>query len=401
MPSLIVRFHDSTLENLSWFVSQPDNVGQAVDWQSGSEQDLAELATKHTAAVVLVIAQQDVYLSSYEIPDKASRQVLSSIEYQIEDQLAQDIDIQHFALGDQSHNPVAIAVVEKGIMQSCIKLIQKYGLAVSHIVPEVFLCPWSGKTGEVNLIESHEAVILRYGEFQGIKCHPHLCEEMLKLINAEQEIKVVNYYLQDTESYESVKIEGYPGASKQLTPEHLDQAVTGRINLLQREFQITSVWLKILRLWKWILSLLLVFIAVSGYNSAIALQQLETRLSDIKTVQYELLKNHLPSNINQSDDLKKELINLLKQSQSSDEQVNFLELLRKFTLAKTTFPSVIVSKIGYQIKRLSIDITSSQLSDIESLLEAIEADGQVTKLENLNIKPDIISGQFVLVGVTE
>ncbi len=268
-------------------------------------------------------------------------------------------------------------------------------------MPEVFLCPWSGKTGEVNLIESHEAVILRYDEFQGIKCCPHLSGEMLNLINAEQEIKVVNYYLQDIESYESVKIEGYAGASIQLTSEHLDQAFTGCINLLQGEFQITSVWSKLLRLWKWVLGLFLVFIAASGYNSAIALQQLETRLSEIKTVQYELLKNHLPSNINQSDDLKKELINLLKQSQSGEEEVNFLELLRKFTLAKTTFPSVIVSKIGYQNKRLSIDISSSQLSDIESLLEAIEATGQVTKLENLNIKPDIISGQFVLIGITE
>jgi general secretion pathway protein L len=400
MASLIIRFHDSTLDDFSWLVSQSENVKQTVDWQTGSEQDLAELAKKHTA-VILVLAQQDIYLTSYEVPNKASRQVLSSIEYQIEDQLAQDIEIQHCALGNQSGNPVVIAVIEKVIMLRCITLVQKYGLAVTRIVPEIFLCPWSGNTGEVSVIESHDAVILRYGEYQGIKCHPQLGEEMLDLIAAEREIKVVNYYLQNTESYDSLKVVKYPGASSQLTLEHLEKGISASINLLQRQFQITSVWSKLLRIWKWVLGLFLILIVVGGYNKAIALQQLESRLSDIKTTQYELLKNHLPSHINKSDDLKKELINLLKQSQSGDEEVNFLELLRKFTLAKTSFPSVVVSKIGYQNKRLSIDITSNQLSDIESLLEAIEATGQATKLDNLSIKPDIISGQFVLVGVGE
>ena len=400
MSSLLVRFHDSTLNNFSWLVRQSDNSKQAVDWQTGSEQDLPELAKKH-AAVILVIAQQDIYLTSYEVPNKASRQVLSSIEYQIEDQLAQDVEIQHCALGNQSGDLVAIAVIENTIMRRCITLIQKYGLAVTQIVPEIFLCPWSGDSGEVNLIESHDAVILRYGEYQGIKCHPQLAKEMLDLIAAEREIKVINFYLQNTESYDAVKVEEYPVTSNQLTLEHLEQGFSSNINLLQRQFQITSIWSKLLHLWKWVLGLLLILIVVSGYNRAIALQQLETRLSDIKTTQYELLKNHLPSHINKSDDLKKELINLLKQSRSADEDVNFLGLLGKFTLAKTSFPSVVVNKIGYQNKRLSINITSNQLSDIESLLEAIEASGQPIKLDNLTIKPEIISGQFVLVGVGE
>ena len=97
MSRLIVRFHDSSLDELSWVVEHADGNSIAVRWLVGSEQQLRELAKTHSA-VVLVIPQQDVYLTSYEIPDKASRQLLSSIEYQIEDQLAQDIELQHFAL---------------------------------------------------------------------------------------------------------------------------------------------------------------------------------------------------------------------------------------------------------------------------------------------------------------
>jgi len=123
-------------------------------------------------------------------------------------------------------------------------------------------------------------------------------------------------------------------------------------------------------------------------------------LSDIKAAQYEQLKNYLPANIDQSDDLKKELINLLKQGQSGKAEVNFLELLRQFTQAKSVYSSIIISRIGYQNKRLSIDVTSNQLNELESLLESIESSGQAVKMENLNIKPGIVSGQFVLDGAS-
>jgi general secretion pathway protein L len=397
MSRLIVRFHDSTLDDLSWAIDQIDGSSVAVKWLHGSEPQLAELAKNHSE-VMLVIPQQDVYLTSYEVPDKASRRVLSSIEYQIEDQLAQDVERQHFAIGDQSSNPVTIAVLDKSIMQSCIDLIRKHGLVVTQIVPEIFLCPWAGIAGDVNLIESHEGVILRYGDNQCIKCRPQLCETMLDLIADEQDIGTVNYYLQQPDSYQSMKVEKYPCAFNQLTSEHLHDASSECMNLLQRQFQKTSAWSKLLHAWKWVLGLLVVLMAVTSYNKAIALQQLEGQLSHIKTSQYELLKNYLPAGISQTDDLKNELIKLLKQSQSGGEEVNFLELLRRFTKEKASYSSVIIGKIGYQNKRLSIDITSNQLNQLESLLEVIETTGQAAKLENLNIKPDIISGQFILDG---
>jgi type II secretion system protein L len=399
MSRLIVRFHDSAMDNLSWCVDQADDAGQLVNWQAGTERQLPELAKKHNT-VVLVIAQQNIYLTDFEIPSTASRQVLAAVEFQIEDQLAQDVELQHVALGDQSNNPVAIAVLEKSVMQRCIELIQKHGLQVTQVVPEIFLCPWSGKTGDVNLIASHEAIIIRYGEYLGIKCNPELCETMLDLIAAERDIKAVNCYLPSPESCASMNRGQPPGVFKQLESGHHDPTGSGTINLLQLNFQISSIWSKLLHSWKWILGLLLVLVAVTGYNKAIALQQLELRLADIKAAQYEQLKDYLPASIDQSDNLKNELINLLKQAQSAKPEANFLELLRQFTQAKNAHSSIIISRIGYQNKRLSIDITSNQLSDLESLLEAIESTGQAVKMENLNIKPGIISGRYVLDGAS-
>ncbi len=395
MSSLVVRFDDLSLQGFSWVVTETENDDKPVRWQADSGRSLAELAKNHHQ-LTLVIPQQYVYLTHYDLPDRVSRQVLGAIEYQIEDQLAQDVEHQHVALGDLSANPVAIAVVEKSIMQRCVELLQKQGLSATQIIPEMFLCPWFGNAGDVCLLECADGVILRYGDHAAIKCAWELTETMLDHLAAEQDIQIVNYYLLDAASYPSVKVDKYPGQQNELTLNSLKLNQTGVINLMQRQFQMSSIWSKLLGIWKWVLGLLLVLLALTAYNRAIALSGLEAQLSELKAAQYHLLKDYLPTGIDQSSDLKNALISLLKQNQSGENEVNFLQLLQEFTRAESAFASVTITRIGYQNKRLSIDVTSNQLSEVEALLQALESAGQTAKLDKLSIKPNLISGQFVL-----
>jgi hypothetical protein len=159
---------------------------------------------------------------------------------------------------------------------------------------------------------------------------------------------------------------------------------------------MSSIWSKLLGIWKWILGLVLVLLALTAYNRAIALNDLEAQLSELKGAQYALLKDYLPTEIDRSSDLKNALITLLKQNQSGEQEVGFLQLLQEFTRAKSAFAAVTITRIGYQNKRLSIDVTSNQLSQVEALLQALESAGQTAKLDKLSIKPNLISGQFVL-----
>ena len=397
MSRLIVRFDDLNLDSFSWVVTETEDDSVAVDWQDASASALAQLANAHHQ-LTLVIPQQHVYLTSFDLPDKASRQVLSSIEYQIEDQLAQDVEHQHFAIGNPSSNPLPIAVVEKSIMHDCLALMRKQGLVATQIIAEMFLCPWFGNPGDVCLLECKDGVILRYGEYQAIKCRSDLTQTMLDHLAAEQELQIVNYYLQDLESFPSIQVSEYPGAPHELSLKQLNPGNASVINMLQREFQVTSLWSKLASVWRWILALAFILLAVTAFNRAIALNDLEAQVSAVKASQYELLKDYLPANTEPSADLKKILIDLLKQNQSSGNEVSFLTLLQEFTRAKKAFSSVTISKIGYQNERLSVDVTSNQLSEVEALLAVLEKSGQGVVLEKLSIKPNLVSGQFVMEG---
>jgi len=123
---------------------------------------------------------------------------------------------------------------------------------------------------------------------------------------------------------------------------------------------------------------------------------MEAELVSVKARQFELLKDYLGPQVTQSDNLKKELIKLLQANKSGQKQADFLSLLLDFSQARTAFTSVQVVKVGYQKQRLSVDISSTQLNDVEALHAALNAKGLSTKLERLSIKPELVSGQFIL-----
>lgn len=397
MSRLLLRFHDATLDSFDWVVSdESGSIGSG--WQQSSQSALSALLSKHALPVVFVIPQQHVYLTEFQVPEKASRLILSSIEYQIEDQLAQDTELQHYATGKDSENKVPIIVVEQSIMKDCRSLQEKYGVRVIQIIPEIFLCPWQGKTGEVNLIENHPGFLLRYGAYHGIKIQQQLLGSVLGLINREQTIESVNYYLTDEVAFEEFKIDSYPANYYPASDLTIDVNNADIISLQQRQFQSSSQWLKLFQVWKSVTVLIFLLLSLGIYSRVLALQDMESELAAVKASQYELVKEYLGPKITAADNLKKEVIKILQQNGEAMEQSGFLDLLLIFSQSRSVFPSIEVVKIGYQQQRLSVDFNSKKLDEVEALQAALNATGLTISLERLNIKPDFISGQFVVEG---
>jgi type II secretion system protein L len=319
--------------------------------------------------------------------------LLSAIEYQVEDQLARDIESQHVAIGNAGANPVSIAVVDRAIMMRCLALAQGHGLRLLQILPELFLCPWTGSG--IALMQGYEGYLLRFGDYRGFKCNADALPAMLKLIGNEVEFEQITCYGdgQPPPGIDDYQIETRPLAEAR--PGFVDAPV---IDLQQRDFQLSSPWHALGRAWKWIAILLAALLAVGGYNKAVALQALEQDLAAVRQQQFELVKSYLPADIGPNDNLKKALIERLKQVQSSQNKQGFLKLLLEFSRARAKFPEVEITRIGYQGKELVFDISSTQLNKIETLLEAVQKRGIDATLVNLNIKPERSSGRLVLNG---
>lgn len=396
MSRLLLNFADRELNDFRWAVEDPASQASPLEWQYANASELAAVTAAHRIPVVILIPQQCVLMTSVDLPQKPSRQIIAAIGYQVEDRLAQDVDSQHFALGDTSVNPVQVVVVEKAIMKRCLELCDEHDLRLAQIIPELFLCPWSEST--IRIIDGYQGLLLRYDQFLGFSCARETLPDMLKLIKQQGEINEIIYYAASEQDTEGSPVEIFdPDIITRPMPAFtlLDTAV---IDLQQREFQPSSAWKEIARPWKWIAIIAGVLTLSFAYNKAIALQQLESDLNDIEAKQYQLVKPYLPVSTGPDADLKKILINQLKQQQSSQVEIGFLSMLVKFSDARVAFKSVEVSRISYQKEQLNIDLQSSQLSDIEALQVAVEKQGIKARLQDLNIRPDLISGRLVLSG---
>jgi general secretion pathway protein L len=394
MARLLVQFFSDELAEFRW-ASIDEAVQTAdIDWQQAEEDEIATIAAQHPHPLIMIIPQQCVYMTQVELPQRAGRQLLSAIEYQIEEQLAQDVESQHCALGDINANPVSIAVIERSIMMRCMALAQGHGLRLIHIFPELFLCPWTGSG--VALMQGHDGYLLRYGAFRGLKCSEQTLAAMLEMVGREVEFDNIACY--EAEAETALSLDGMNLERTALSaarPGFIDAPV---IDLQQRDYQMSSAWQGLAKTWKWVALLLAGLLVIGAYNKAMALHDMEQDLAAINQQQFELLKPHLVEDTEPNDNLKNALIDRLKQLQSSQSEQGFLQLLLKFTRARDQFPEVNITRIGYQGKELVFDISSTELKKIETLLEVVQKQGVNAELSSLNIKPELSSGRLVLRG---
>ena len=391
---LLIQFFSDEFAGFRW-ASIDEAVQTAdIDWQQAEENELSTVAAQNPHPLILVIPQQCLYMTQIELPQRAGRQVLSAIEYQVEDQLAQDIESQHCALGDINANPISVAVIERSIMMRCMALAQTHGLRLIHIFPELFLCPWTGSG--VALMQGHDGFLLRYGDYRGLKCSEHTLAAMLEMTRREVEFDSIDCYLAASET--APQLDGFalePRALATARPGFIDAPV---LDLQQRDYQMSSAWRGLVKAWKWVAVLFAGLLILGAYNKAVGLYDMEQDLAAIKQQQYELLKPHLADDIGPNDNLKKALIDRLRQLQTNESEQGFLQLLLEFTRAHEQFPEVDITRISYQGRELVFDISSTQLIKIETLLEVVQKQGVDATLVSLNIKPELSSGRLVLRG---
>lgn len=395
MTRLFLRFHDESFDSFDWAEVDNDREEAEFSWQQSVVTELPQLISGHSHPVILFVPQQLVFYTEFEVPEKATRQVLASIEYQIEDRLARDSESQHFAQGRLSANRVPVFVVAQSVMQMVQGLQQTYSLRIQQVLPEMYLCPVPAE-GRVTMIGSQSGVVLRFSGNQSFKCQPEVLTSVIDMIAREATIEQLDCYLDEAMLPEALAKGKYPLSYKSLQVSDID--LGNAINLQQRQFQASSSWLKIYQAWKAVAVAAMVLLSLEVINRVSDLDAMEQQLASIKNRQYELIKDYTGPAVTADSNLKTEMIKLLQNSSSSDQQVDFLQLLLEFSRARQAFNSIDIVRIGYQQDRLSVDISSTQLNDVESLHAALKARGFNVDLDRLNIKPELVSGQFIVGG---
>ncbi|MFA5530260.1 MAG: type II secretion system protein GspL [Thiohalomonadaceae bacterium] len=146
----------------AWLVHGVDGLGRE---QRGSLEDAARASAGLRVLVLAPTAH--LLLTHTTLPLQNRHKLRLAVPYAIEDQLSDDVENLHFALGmRQEGGAVPVAVMARARLQAWLAGLAAAGLQANALVPDALALPLA--PAEWSLLLGHEGVLLRTGHARGL-----------------------------------------------------------------------------------------------------------------------------------------------------------------------------------------------------------------------------------------
>ncbi len=125
----------------------PADAGAAVQWRrfgeaapaGVSQGSLEELAAEagSTPVQVLVPGEQ-IFITRLNLPTHNRQRLRKAIPFALEDQLLDEVESLHFALGQRHGDSIEVAVVARALLDGWLERLRQAGLVVERLLPDVY-----------------------------------------------------------------------------------------------------------------------------------------------------------------------------------------------------------------------------------------------------------------------
>lgn len=353
----------------------PEAITAAALWSpEGGLQNLSatlpELAGRATdRRVVVFVPAADVRLASIEVPARSLQKVLQAAPYVLEEQIAEDVDTLHFALGPrQAAGGYPVAIVARERIDSWLGALTASGIQPDVLVPEHLSLPWGADDRVPVLIERGE-VIARTAAFQGLSCLPDDLPAYLQIADPDNRYSLRVFVLPEFSpdlSQLGRPVELLPGHRSALEVLVKHWRPETSINLLQGAYSRREKMSRAWGPWRlpaalaagWLL-LCLVAAAVDAYRlsseaeaqAALNVQRFQTLFPDEKRI----------------IDLTAQLEQKVAALKSGTANQGMLRLLEPVAGAMSTVPGLAVQNLQFREGALYLNLTGPDLQALEQL----------------------------------
>lgn len=136
--------------------------------------------------IVVLVPSADVRLASIDVPARQAAKVLQAAPYALEDQLADDVDTLHFALGPrQKDGRWPVAVISRAKMNEWLRPFTECGLLPDAVIPDALCLPPADGDRWSALAEA-DLISVRSAPFSAFSCVPEDLELFLQLADPER-----------------------------------------------------------------------------------------------------------------------------------------------------------------------------------------------------------------------
>lgn len=362
---------------LCFFRLQPPDQAEWLHSNSAVRRGaLAELA-EHVAGarLVLIAPGEAIALHRIPLPSRKRSTWARAVPYALEDQLVEDVETLHFALGalpDQGRLPVA--VVGRDTLRGWVDTCAQVGLIPAAIIPEPLLLPW--QEGDWSILLDNQRAVVRTGRWDGFATELDLLELLLSQAMAEagdarpQRLRVWGH---PPPGLVEIGLEPWIDDS---APEPLQVFASAyqpaaTINLLQGDYSLRARWGPRLRPWRAAAALAGVWLLIQGFSLAHEHWSLRRAQTTLRATMEQVYKDAVPGAtriVNPRVQLETRLRELRPASTSGGA---LLELLYRGTRSLADFPDITLRGFNYRDGQLDLDLEGGNPAVLDQLRQKL------------------------------
>lgn len=395
MPAPLSFFRFRTPEQVEWLRS--DGVVQR-----GS---LAEMEAQAASGRWLLVAPGEaVTLRPVALPSRKRSTWARAIPYALEDQLADEIEALHFALGSvPEHGRLPVAIIAHATLRAWLDACESVGLSPVAVIPEPLLLPW--QEGEWSLLLEPQRAVVRIGRWEGFATERDLLELLLKQALTEasdakpQRLRVWGDHPSGLSDYD-VELQIEDSAPEPLRLLAINNPPASTLDLLQGPYSRQAHWGRRLRPWRAAAILAGLWLLTQGVAQIYDYWRLQRELTTLRAEMERIFKDAVPDAtriVNPKVQMETRLRELRPANAGKGA---FFELLYQGGSLLPHFPGVALRSLNYRIGQLDLDLEGgnptvldqlrqqiSQQSGVQAEMRTTQREGQMDSKVSLRKTP--------------
>jgi len=350
--------------------------------------------------VVVFIPNDDVLLTSINIPSKNKKQLLQAVPYALEERLADDIESLHFAIHRENNDaPTHVAIINHQKMEDWLSVLREHNIHPHYILPSLFTI--ASNTDSWTLISDQNRSHLRKDKWSGFSCDTNLLPIFLAE-ELEQSRPEIIYYSGDESHYpaELSEIERHV-ISNENEVNHDNIVDILELNLLTGFSRGESALLNLnWKPWRPVAALAaslgIIWLGMLAWQN----HQLDSKLTSLETEIESVYKKAFPRSRIQNApvQMKQRLAALQKANGTSSGSP--LQTIAAIAPFLKKFPKISLREIRQQNNELLLVISAPNLSSLESFKNTLTKEGALrVEIKSSTTTADKVESTLVVKGI--
>lgn len=353
---------------------------------------------------IVLVPSEGILLTKVNIKARNREQLLRAIPFALEEDLAEDVEQLHFALGPrQLDGDHPVAVVSRALMTQWLEELSAVGLIPQALIPDVLALPQATENAWSLLLEKDRA-LLRKDTFSGFTFDPANAEDLLNCALEEANVKpeVIEVYGTEGEDdprlapISSITYQQRDGSPPVLWATGLD--AKRAINLLQAQYRTKSDLVRLLKPWRAAAALIGIWLVLQVVEFVLDYQRLAAEDRALQTKIEQIYRNTFPNTsriVNARIQMEQQL-DALRQASKSNTRVAFMPLMDAGARAIQPLTGVKIDALDYLNGRLEVSLNARELDALDAIKQNLEGQGLTADIQSAETRGAEVIGRLVI-----